>query len=143
MDGSDWIFQNIDKLSTGVCMVIAILYFYRENIRIRQDIHQEILSHIKTSHEDIRNLIIQVEKNREVFKESIVNSEKMRASLTEDIKELKKDMKHAEGSISSSCSLIKSVVMQRSVEGFTYYDHESQKFYKKENNSFVESKDKF
>lgn len=143
MDGSEWVFQNIDKLSTGVCMVIAILYFYRENIRIRQDIHQEILSHIKTSHEDIRNLIMQVEKNREVFRESIINSEKMRASLTEDIKELKKDMKHVEGSISSSCSLIKSVVMQRSVEGFTYYDHESQKFYKKENNSFVESKDKF
>lgn len=141
MDGSEWIFQNIDKLSTGVCMVIAILYFYRENIRIRQDIHQEILSHIKTSHEDIRNLIIQVEKNREVFRESIINSEKMRASLTEDIKELKKDMKHAESSISSSCSLIKSVVMQRSVEGFTYYDHESQKVYTKENSSFVRSKE--
>ena len=143
MDGSEWIFQHIDQLSTGACMVIAILYFYRENVRIRQDIHKEILECIKHSHEDIKDLIIQVEKNREVFRESIINSEKMRASLTEDIKELKKDMKHAEGSISSSCSLIKSAVMQRSVEGFTYYDHESQKFYKKENNSFVESKDKF
>lgn len=143
MDGSEWIFQHIDQLSTGACMVIAILYFYRENVRIRQDIHKEILECIKSSHDDIKDLIIQVEKNREVFRESITNSEKMRASLTEDIKELKKDMKHAESSISSSCSLIKSAVMQRSIDGFAFYDHESQKLYKKENNSFVESKDKF
>lgn len=143
MDGSEWIFQHIDQLSTGACMVIAILYFYRENVRIRQDIHQEILTEIKYSHEEIRDLIVQVERNREVFKESIINSEKMRASLTEDIKELKKDMKHAESSISSSCSLIKSVIMQRSVEGFTYYDRESQKLYTKENNSFVRSKEEF
>ncbi|MCR8701882.1 hypothetical protein [Campylobacter sp. RM12176] len=131
MEGNEWIIQHIDQLSTGACLIIAILYFYRENIRIRQDIHKEILECIKSSHEDIKDLTIQVEKNREVFKESITNSEKMRASLTEDIKELKKDMQSAESSISSSCSLLKSAIWSKSLNGFTHYDHDTQQMYKK------------
>ncbi|WP_086255505.1 hypothetical protein [Campylobacter vicugnae] len=131
MEGNEWIIQHIDQLSTGACLIIAILYFYRENIRIRQDIHKEILECIKSSHEDIKDLTIQVEKNREVFKESITNSEKMRASLTEDIKELKKDMQSSESSISSSCSLLKSAIWSKSLNGFTHYDHDTQQMYKK------------
>lgn len=137
MEANEWIFQHIDQLSTGACLVIAIIYFYKENVRIRKDIHQEILAEIKSSHEEIKDLIVQVEKNREVFKESITNSEKMRTSLTEDIKELKKDMKSAENSIASSCSLIKSAIYTKSLNGFTFYDHNTQQVYKKKDGVIV------
>ncbi|WP_086302553.1 hypothetical protein [Campylobacter vicugnae] len=141
MEENAWIIQHIDQLSTGACLIIAILYFYRENIRIRQDIHKEILECIKSSHEDIKDLTIQVEKNREVFKESITNSEKMRTSLIEDIKELKKGMQSAESSISSSCSLLKSAIWTKSLNGFTHYDHDTQQMYKKKDGVVV--KDNF
>lgn len=141
MEANEWIFQHIDQLSTGACLVIAIIYFYKENIRIRKDIHQEILAEIKSSHDEIKDLIVQVEKNREVFKESLINSEKMRTSLTEDIKELKKDVKSAEGSITSFCSLLRSAVITKSMDGFTFYDHDTQNFYKKKDGVVV--KDNF
>ena len=137
MEANEWIFQHIDQLSTGACLVIAIIYFYKENARIRKDVHQEILTEIKSSRSDIKDLIVEVEKNREVFKESITNNEKMRASLTEDLKELKKDMQSAESSITSSCSLLKSAIYTRSLEGFTYYDHDTQDMYKKKNGGMV------
>lgn len=137
MEGNEWILKHIDQLSTGACLVIAIIYFYKENIRIRKDIHQEILAEIKSSHAEIKDLIVEVEKNREVFKESITNSEKMRVSLTEDIKELKKDMQSAESSITSSCSLLKSVIYQKSLNGFTFYDHDTQNVYKKKDGMVV------
>lgn len=137
MEANEWIFQHIDQLSTGACLVIAIIYFYKENVRIRKDIHQEILAEIKFSHEEIKDLIVQVEKNREVFKESLINSEKMRTSLTEDIKELKKDMQSAENSITSSCSLLKSAIWTKSLNGFTHYDHETQQMYKKKDGMVV------
>lgn len=137
METNEWIFQHIDQLSTGACLVIAIIYFYKENVRIRKDIHQEILAEIKSSHDEIKDLIVQVERNREVFKESLINSEKMRTSLTEDIKELKKDMKSAESSIASSCSLIKSVIYTKSLNGFTFYDHDTQQMYKKKDGVIV------
>ena len=137
MEANEWIFQHIDQLSTGACLVIAIIYFYKENIRIRKDIHQEILAEIKSSHDEIKDLIVQVEKNREVFKESLINSEKMRTSLTEDIKELKKDVKSAESSITSSCSLLRSAVITKSMDGFTFYDHDTQNFYKKKDGVVV------
>lgn len=137
MEANEWIFQHIDQLSTGACLVIAIIYFYKENIRIRKDIHQEILSEIKSSHEEIKDLIIEVEKNREVFKESLINSEKMRTSLTEDIKELKKDVKSAESSVTSSCALLRSAVITKSIDGFTFYDHDTQNMYKKKDGVVV------
>lgn len=137
METNEWIFQHIDQLSTGACLVIAIIYFYKENVRIRKDIHQEILAEIKSSHDEIKDLIVQVERNREVFKESLINSEKMRTSLTEDIKELKKDMKSAESSIASSCSLIKSAIYTKSLNGFTFYDHDTQQMYKKKDGVIV------
>lgn len=137
MEANEWVFQHIDQLSTGACLVIAIIYFYKENVRIRKDIHQEILAEIKSSHEEIKDLIVEVEKNREVFKESLINSEKMRTSLTEDIKELKKGMKSAENSITSSCSLLNSVIWTKSLNGFTHYDHETQQMYKKKDGMVV------
>lgn len=137
MEANEWIFQHIDQLSTGACLVIAIIYFYKENIRIRKDIHQEILAEIKSSHEEIKDLIIEVEKNREVFKESLINSEKMRTSLTEDIKELKKDVKSAESSVTSSCALLRSAVITKSIDGFTFYDHDTQNMYKKKDGVVV------
>lgn len=137
MEANEWIFQHIDQLSTGACLVIAIIYFYKENIRIRKDIHQEILSEIKSSHDEIKDLIVQVEKNREVFKESLINSEKMRTSLTEDIKELKKDVKSAESSVTSSCALLRSAVITKSIDGFTFYDHDTQNMYKKKDGVVV------
>lgn len=137
METNEWIFQHIDQLSTGACLVIAIIYFYKENVRIRKDIHQEILAEIKSSHDEIKDLIVQVERNREVFKESLINSEKMRTSLTEDIKELKKDMKSAESSIASSCSLIKSAIYTKSLNGFTFYDHDTQQMYNKKDGVIV------
>ena len=137
MEANEWIFQHIDQLRTGACLVIAIIYFYKENIRIRKDIHQEILAEIKSSHDEIKDSIVQVEKNREVFKESLINSEKMRTSLTEDIKELKKDVKSAESSITSSCSLLRSAVITKSMDGFTFYDHDTQNFYKKKDGVVV------
>ena len=141
MEGNEWIFQHIDQLSTGACLIIAIIYFYKENIRIRKDIHQEILAEIKSSHDEIKDLIIEVEKNREVFKESIINSEKMRTSLAEDIKELKKDVKSAESSVTSSCALLRSAVITKSLNGFTFYDHDTQQLYKKKDGVIV--KDEF
>ena len=137
MEGNEWIFQHIDQLSTGACLIIAIIYFYKENIRIRKDIHQEILAEIKSSHNEIKDLIIEVEKNREVFKESIINSEKMRTSLTDDIKELKKDVKSAESSVTSSCALLRSAIITKSIDGFTFYDHDTQNMYKKKDGMVV------
>lgn len=137
MEANEWIFQHIDQLSTGACLVIAIIYFYKENIRIRKDIHQEILAEIKSSHDEIKDLIVQVEKNREVFKESIINSEKMRTSLAEDIKELKKDVKSAESSVTSSCALLRSAIITKSIDGFTFYDHDTQNMYKKKDGMVV------
>ena len=137
MEGNEWIFQHIDQLSTGACLVIAIIYFYKENVRIRKDVHQEILAEIKSSHDEIKDLIVQVEKNREVFKESLINSEKMRTSLTEDIKELKKDVKSAESSVTSSCALLRSAIITKSIDGFTFYDHDTQNMYKKKDGMVV------